>query len=121
MSTAWPAHRIGATALAILVLAFAAWILQHFVLSIAWAGVLAIATWPIYFRSAQRFGPSRAAGLVPAAVAACTILPLVWLSAISVHEIHAFGVWMKSVDQTGFAFPESLARLPQSVAVPLRE
>ena len=35
MSTAWPAHWIGATALALIVLAVAGWILQHFLLSIA--------------------------------------------------------------------------------------
>jgi predicted PurR-regulated permease PerM len=121
MSTAWPAHRIGATALALIVLAFAAWVLQHFLLSIAWAGVLAIATWPIYVRAEHRLGPTRAAALSTALVAICTIVPLAWLSAVAVHEVHALVVWLRGVDQTGFAFPETLARLPAIVAAPLRE
>jgi predicted PurR-regulated permease PerM len=95
--------------------------LQHFLLSIAWAGVLAIASWPIYAKASQRFGPSMAAALVTALVALCTILPLAWLSAVAVHEAHAFFAWLKVVDQSGFAFPEPLARLPQTVALPLRE
>lgn len=121
MSTAWPVHRIGATALALIVLAVAAWVLQHFLLSIAWAGVLAIATWPIYVRAERRFGPARAAALSTALVALCTIVPLVWLSAVAVHEVHVLVLWLRAVDQTGFAFPDAFARLPAVVATPLRE
>jgi len=121
MSNGWPAHRIGATALALIVLAFAAWVLQHFLLSIVWAGVLAIATWPIYLRAERRFGPTRAAALSTALVALCTIVPLAWLSAVAVHEVHALVSWLRAVDQTGFVFPETLARLPAVVATPLRE
>ncbi|MEP6701481.1 MAG: AI-2E family transporter [Betaproteobacteria bacterium] len=121
MSTAWPANRIGATALAVVVLISAAFILQHFLLSIAWAGVLAIATWPIYVRWEKRFGRARAAVLSTAVVAICTIVPLAWLSTIAVHEVHAFVAWLKVVDQTGFAFPDAFSKLPQVIVVPLRE
>src|SRR5207247_828994 len=80
MSNAWPANRIGATTLSIIVLTAAAWTLQHFLLSIAWAGVLAIASWPIFVWWEQRSGPVRAAAASTAIVALCTILPLAWLS-----------------------------------------
>jgi len=121
MTTAWPPHRIGATFLAIIVLVFAAWILQRFLLSIAWAGVLAVATWPLHVRSEQRFRPATAAAVSTVIVALATILPLAWLSTLAVHEIHTFVVWLRRVNETGFAFPDAFARLPVSVATPLRE
>jgi predicted PurR-regulated permease PerM len=121
MATAWPLHRIGATLLAIVVLAFAGWILQHFLLSIAWAGVLAVATWPIYAKWEERWGPTFAATLLTIIVAVCTAIPLVWLSSVALHEFHAFIAWLKAIDKTGFAFPEALARLPSLVVEPLRE
>ena len=121
MSTAWPPHRIGATILAIVVLAFAAWILQHFLHSIAWAGVLGIATWPIYVDWEARWGPVRAAALLTAVVAICTVIPPIWLTSVALHEFHAAIGWLKAIDKTGFAFPEVLARLPAVVAEPLRQ
>ena len=74
MSNDWPVHRIGASLLAVLVLAFAGWVLQHFLLSIAWAGVLAVATWPVFLRWDRRWGSSVAAALVTTIVAICTII-----------------------------------------------
>ena len=121
MATAWPPHRIGATILAIVVLAFAGWILQHFLHSIAWAGVLGIATWPIYVDWEARWGPTRAAALLTAVVAICTIIPLVWLTSVALHEFHTAIGWLKAIDKTGFAFPEVLARLPAIVVEPLRQ
>ena len=120
MASSWPVHRIGATVLAVVVLAFAGWILQHFLLSIAWAAVLAIATWPIYVRWDERWGPARAAALLTLLVALCTALPLAWLSGIAVHEFRVLGAWLAAVDQTGLAFPEALAGLPVVVVEPLR-
>jgi len=121
MSNAWPLHRIGATVLAVAVLAFAGWVLQHFLLSIAWAGVLGVATWPIYVKWEERWGPTPAAALLAVLVALCTAIPLVWLSSVALHELHAFLAWLKVIDKTGFAFPEALARLPALVVEPLRE
>ena len=121
MANTWPVNRIGATALAIIVLAFAAWILQRFLLSIAWAGVLAIATWPLFVKLENRWGPTVASSLATTFVAICTIIPLAWLSSVAFHEIHALIAWLKKVDETGFVFPEALARLPAFVATPLRE
>ena len=121
MTTAWPLHRIGATILAVVVLAFAGWILQHFLLSIAWAGVLAVATWPIYAKWEARRGATLAAALLTIIVAICTVIPLVWLSSLALHEFHAFIAWLKVIDNTGFAFPEALAKLPSLVVEPLRE
>lgn len=121
MKTDWPLHRIGAALLAIVVLAFAGWILQHFLLSIAWAGVLAVATWPIYAKWEDRRGPTRAAAALTLIIAVCTAIPLVWLSSVALHEFHTFLAWLKVIDKTGFAFPETLAKLPSLVAEPLRE
>ena len=120
-STFWPIHKVGATVLAVAVLAFAAWVLQHFLLPIAWAGVLAVATWPLYLKWEPRWGRTGAAAALTCVVALCTLLPLAWLSGLALHEVHAFLSWLKSVDKTGFAFPESLARLPAMVVDPLRE
>jgi predicted PurR-regulated permease PerM len=121
MGESWPAHRIGATLVSVIVLAFAAWILQHFLLPIAWSGVLAVATWPLFERWERRWNSSTAAALLTGAVAFCTALPLIWLSGIALHELHAFVAWLKVVDTTGFAFPETLARLPSPLVDPMRE
>ncbi|MEO8137221.1 MAG: AI-2E family transporter [Betaproteobacteria bacterium] len=121
MTTSWPIHRIGATVLALVVLAFAAWILQHFLLPIAWAGVLAVATWPLYVKWEARWGPGVAAAALTCVVTLCTLIPLAWLSGVAMHELHALISWLKGVDTTGFAFPEALGRLPMVVVEPLRE
>ena len=106
--------------LAIVVLAFAGWILQHFLLSIAWATVLAIATWPIYARWESRWGPDRAAALLTLVVALCTAVPLAWLSSVAVREFHQLAAWLSAVDKAGLPFPEALSRLPVAVVEPLR-
>ena len=55
------------TALAVALLALALWIAADFLAALIWAGIFAIATWPLYVRFASNF--SQKTAYVPAALA----------------------------------------------------
>jgi predicted PurR-regulated permease PerM len=95
----------------------ALWILRHFLPALAWAAVLAIATWPLYARFlAWLPGPWQRSIWAPLLftllVGIVFVLPLT-LFAIEVgHEALVLVRWARSIEQTGLALPDSVARLP---------
>ena len=95
----------------------ALWILRHFLPALAWAAVLAIATWPLY---------ARFLGLLPGAwqrtawapllftllVGIVFVLPLT-LFAIEVgREALVLVRWARTAEQTGLALPDWVAHMP---------
>ena len=99
-----------------LVLLLSAWIIHRFFLPIAWASIIAIATWPVYRRFASRM-PSRLAS---------SATPLVFTTLVSSFVLgpmmFAFGAvavqtrdWLDTLalaDKTGLAAPGWLESLP---------
>src|SRR5665213_3383997 len=68
------------------------WILRRFIVALVWAGIFAIALWPLY-RRLLRVLPARGAhelapALLVTAVAVVFILPLVLLGIAVAHESH---------------------------------
>jgi predicted PurR-regulated permease PerM len=90
-----------------------AFLLQHFLRSLAWAGLLAVITWPLHERLLQR-GWSRFASAVSlvALLAISLIGPSAFLFNTLSNELTAVERLLGQINLTGVAAPEWLARLP---------
>lgn len=75
------ARKIAAFSFLIFILGLTLWVLSPFFVALAWAGILAYVTWPLYAR--LRHNVSRrdnlAALLMTVGVAATLLLPLIWV------------------------------------------
>jgi predicted PurR-regulated permease PerM len=99
-----------------LVVLFAAWIIHSFLVPLAWASIIAIATWPIYRRFAA-YLPSRMA--TSATPLVFTLLISSFVLAPMVFGFGAVGMqaqsWLDTLalaDKTGLAAPAWLESLP---------
>src|SRR5260370_23447349 len=94
----------------------AIWISLHFLPALAWAAVLAIATWPLYARLLGLFpGAWQQAFWAPLLftllVGIVFVLPLT-LFAIEVgREALVLVRWARTIEQTGLAVPDWVAHL----------
>ena len=100
--------------LTVLILLLALYVAKAFLVPIAWAGVLALALWPLYTRSLQRL-PGRE-GLVALGFALATavlvMVPIAIVAASAVQESQDALGWVQSVQKTGLAAPVWLGGLP---------
>lgn len=99
-------------ALAIIVLAVV--ILHRFLLSLVWAGTIAIATWPFFQRLLRQFQGRRiVASAVATLVVCCGIgVPLVTLLVLLVEELHRATLFLLKVNMVGWPAPAWIAKLP---------
>lgn len=114
MNTGWDIQRIARAALIVAVVFLSVWILWRFLPALAWAGVLAIATWPLRQWLARRgFGKTAIAGLLTLFLAAVVVVPLVRLGIEAAREGHALGPQASDLFKNGFgAPPQALGHLP---------
>ena len=101
-----------------LVLLFAGvWILREFLVALAWAGVFAIALWPLYQRlllvTPAGIAGELAPALLVAAVGLVFILPLVLLGVAVARELHVVIEFIAQARRAGIAPPDWLAELPR--------
>ncbi len=89
--------------------------LREFLPALAWAGVFAIALWPVY----QRVQSGRGSGhnvLVPTlftlAVALVFIVPLALVGMQLGREGHAMSDWVQDAQRNGIPTPDALTHLP---------
>jgi predicted PurR-regulated permease PerM len=89
-------------------------ILEPFLLSILWAGIIAVAAWPMFARIRQRLGErSGRAALVSTAVVAVTIAaPMLFIGVFVLRDVVNAVAFLKGVDDTGLPRPPWLAELP---------
>jgi predicted PurR-regulated permease PerM len=104
----------GALALGLLLLGgFTLW---NFLGALAWAGIFAIALWPLYRRAAARTGMAPHTVLLPAlftlAVALVFIVPLGLVGVELANEAHTATDWLRTAQQNGIAEPDLLRHLP---------
>ena len=105
-------QRFGRMTLAIGLTLLATWMLWSFLPAIAWAGVLAIATWPLYSIGKRHLGQSwTAAGLV-IAIALILVLPMLIIGTEVAREAGAVVQWAQSIAGSGATAPAWLAGLP---------
>lgn len=113
MSVDWDTQRIARTALVIAVVLVSVWMLWRFLPALAWACVLAIATWPLRQALArQGMGKSAIAGLLTFVLAVVLVLPLIGLGIEAAQESGALMHWIADVRQNGLGTPQWLTRLP---------
>ena len=113
-------QQVARVALAIGLAALGLYVLQGFLRALVWAAILAIATWPLYQRTQQRFGAGRHRVLLPllftAAVTLIFVIPLALTVVQLSHEARlAMGV-VVDVRAHGMAAPDWLKRLPVGAA-----
>jgi len=89
-------------------------IAYRFLLPLAWAGVIAIATWPVYERVERWLGERRAlaASLLTVIVTLVVMIPLVLLTIKVVQEARFFTHYLIAANNTGIAVPEMITKLP---------
>lgn len=109
-------QRIASTVFAVALLLLGLWILRGFLPALAWAAILAIATWPLYQMTKERCPSHLRNVALPAAftlaVALVFILPLVLFGVQLSREAHSLFSWFEGVRLTGLALPDWVARLP---------
>jgi predicted PurR-regulated permease PerM len=100
----------------ILVVAFlllAVWMLERFLPALAWAAVLAIATWPLrerLIRSGVR--PWLAAALLTLLLTLALIVPLIVLGVQIAREAIVVVQWVRSLRDSGLPPPDWIPQLP---------
>jgi predicted PurR-regulated permease PerM len=113
MDTSWDTQRVARTALIVTVVALALWILWRFLPALAWAAVLAIATWPLRQWLARRgMGKTAIAALLTLVLAIVLVLPLIRLGVQAARDSGAIVHWVDDVRQHGLGTPGWLSHLP---------
>lgn len=109
-TTAW--RLAGAT----VVLAAAAWLLRGFIPALAWATIIAVATWPLYdrlYRGTQASGRTTGPALVfTGAVGALLLAPLLCALVVAGEEAEWVAGKLAIAEQAGLVPPAWLGRLP---------
>jgi len=118
VSTAWDTHRIALTALAAAVAFFAIWMLWHFLPALAWAVVLAIATWPLRSGLARRGMTKTAIAILLTILSTVVlVLPLIGVGIELGRESETVLRWLRDVRQNGLGTPDWLSHLPDGNAL----
>ncbi len=106
------AQHMANIAVALGLLALAAWMLATFLPALAWAVVLAIAMWPLFLAARLRVGPTWAAAAVTALIVLLVLTPLIAAAIEAAREFHGIAEWVIELRKTGFAAPAWIANLP---------
>ena len=100
--------------LTIIIILLALYVAKAFIAPIAWAGVLALALWPLYARAVQRAGGREVAIAVGFAIATAVLvmIPITIVAGAAVQESQAAAQWVQQVQQTGLPTPGWLDGVP---------
>ncbi|RFB67992.1 MULTISPECIES: AI-2E family transporter [unclassified Herbaspirillum] len=94
----------------------ALWVMRDFIPAVVWAGVIAIALWPLLLRlETPRASHLRTIGvalLLTTAVALFVVLPFLLVITQAVHESHEFIAWFKQAEANGLPLPALISHLP---------
>jgi predicted PurR-regulated permease PerM len=91
----------------------AIWILWRFLPALGWAGVLAIATWPLRQRVVRHSArPTAGAILLTLLVGAVIVGPLIAIIIEGAREAVLVVQWVREVRETGLGTPEWLSQVP---------
>ena len=94
----------------------ALWVVRDFLPVVGWAGVLAIALWPLLRRvEGSRWLTGRTtliAVVLTLAIALLVVLPVGIGIAQALREAHDLSDWFKAAQETGIAMPDFIHRLP---------
>jgi len=101
---------------AVVVVLLSAWIIHGFFLPVAWALIIAVATWPLYRRFASRMPSRMASSATPLAftilVSSFILGPMVFAFGAVAVEAQSWLARLALADRTGLAAPAWLDSLP---------
>jgi predicted PurR-regulated permease PerM len=110
------AQRVAIGVLAVGLLLLGLYTLRNFLGALAWAGVLAIALWPLYGRTVARFGTGRHNILLPAAftlgAGLVFVIPILLVGTQLARELHMGMAWLHNAQQNGIPEPDAFRYLP---------
>jgi predicted PurR-regulated permease PerM len=100
--------------LSVSVVALALYIIHRFIPSIVWAGIITIATYPLYQKWCLFFGKrkSLAAFLFTIVLAILIIAPLSWMISVLIRELQVFVSFLQSTNAHGSDLPDFMADFP---------
>ena len=114
-----PASRpqlVARAGLALTLVLLGLWTLQTFLPALVWAGIFAIALWPLYRRARRRWPPGRHNLLLPItftlAIALVFLIPLALLGMQVGQDAHGVFLWAREAERTGVPVPAFVAKLP---------
>lgn len=95
-------------------IALAAFVTHRFFLPLIWAGILCVATWPLYRRLLARLGQREmlAAALLTLICAAMFIVPLLLATAQAAHEVPALANFVVNANTDGIPVPAFVHTIP---------
>jgi predicted PurR-regulated permease PerM len=103
-------------ALSLALIALGAYTLEGFLRALAWAAILAVATWPLFMRTQARLGTGRHNILLPLlftlGAALLFAVPLGLVAVQAGHEARVVAHWITEARQHGAPAPDWLGRLP---------
>jgi predicted PurR-regulated permease PerM len=105
-------QRLARIALAIALALLATWMLWAFLPALAWAGVLAVATWPLYNRCHPHIGRTWTATLLVLGLAVGLLVPIYIFGAEAVREAAVALEWLQNLKSKNAAPPDWLLKIP---------
>jgi predicted PurR-regulated permease PerM len=114
MDTSWDIKQILRATLIVAVTGLSVWMLWRLLPAIGWAVVLAIGTWPLRVRLADRgMGKTKVAALLTLLIAIVIVVPLIRIGVEAVHNGSQMAAWINTSLAKGFpAPPEFFNYLP---------
>jgi predicted PurR-regulated permease PerM len=117
-------QRVARVVLAVALVLLGVWILHPFLPALAWAGVFAIALWPLYWRLAQA-SPARGEGVLAPLLATLLVglvftVPFIYVAIEGAREIRIAVQFVAEAQRSGIPVPEWISQLP-GVGHPLEE
>ncbi len=97
------------------ILASAVWLMHGFIPAMLWAVVIAIATWPLRVKVAQKtkFNDIGIAVIMTAAVAVLLLFPIVYALILAASDLGALTNLIMEMQKTGIAVPEWVHMIPK--------
>ncbi len=90
------------------------YIVWSFITPILWAGIFAIAVWPLYCHWRKWLWSNDLLASLTALLLLILIItvPLTWIIILLIQEIHALIIVLKAINQTGMNMPDWISGLP---------
>lgn len=113
MTEEWDFQRVARTILVVAAVCAGVWMMWRFIPALAWACVLAIATWPLRERLARNgMSPTALASLLTLVVALVLVVPLIVLGVQGARESIIIVQLVRELRQSGLGTPEWVSHLP---------